>query len=78
MHIVRFGGWLLGGICLSCGLAVLLSGIDPADLCFKRCEIPNLIIHMLGPSVMRTLIGLFFIGLGLAFLAGLLRSRGHE
>jgi hypothetical protein len=74
MRIETFGGWLIGSVLLAVGLAVLASDIDPALLCFKRCDIPKAIGFLFGSGFLRNLTGLIFVLLGLVFLVPLIRN----
>lgn len=78
MRIETFGGWLIGGVLLAFGLAVLASDIDPALLCFKRCDIPKAIEFLFGSAFLRNLTGLIFVLLGLVFLVPLIRKVGSK
>jgi hypothetical protein len=78
MRIETFGGWLIGGVLFAVGLAVLVSDIDPAVLCFKQCDIPKAIGAMFGSAVLRNITGLVFVLLGLLFLVPLIRRVGSK
>ena len=74
MRIDKFGGWLIGSILFVTGVAVLTSDIDPAVLCFKRCDVPKAIASLFGSSFLRGMTGLGFVALGLLFLVPLIRD----
>lgn len=57
MKIDRFGAGLIGTVLLGVGLSVLLTDLDPLALCFKRCDIPKALAGLLGPGVLKILIG---------------------
>jgi hypothetical protein len=78
MRVETFGGWLIGAVLLAVGLAVLVSDIDPAVMCFKQCDIPKTIGALFGSAVLRGLTGGIFVLLGLLFLVPLVRSIGGK
>jgi hypothetical protein len=55
-------------------VGILASNIDPALLCFKKCDIPRLIAVLFGPSFFRNATGLMFVVLGLLFLVSATRK----
>lgn len=79
MKIDRFGAGLIGTVLLGVGLSALLTDLDPLALCFKRCDIPKALVGLLGPGVLKILIGGGFVGLAVLFLAPLVnRSKGSR
>ena len=78
MRIETFGGWLIGAVLLFVGLAVLVSEIDLAVLCFKQCDMPKVIGALFGSAVLRSITGGIFVLLGLLFLVPLVRSVGGK
>jgi len=68
MNVVRLGGWFLGAIMLATGLAVLASDIDPLVLCFKQCDLPRAVRSLIGPGLLRVVVGIFFLVLAALFL----------
>lgn len=75
MKVDRLGAWLIGTVLLAVGLAVLVSDLDPLALCSKQCDLPRALAGLLGPGLLKVLIGGFFVGLGALFLVPLL-TRG--
>jgi divalent metal cation (Fe/Co/Zn/Cd) transporter len=68
MRIQTAGSLLIGGILFATGIAVLASSIDPAVLCFKRCDLQRLVVITLGKDVARVVSGVALAGVGAAFL----------
>ena len=77
MSVARFGGFLIGGILLATGLAIVASDMDPLVLCFKQCDIPKALGALLGPNILRALIGGFFFVLAALFLLPKFGAKGR-
>lgn len=67
-------GRILGSIWLGVGVAIVVSDIPPSELCFKRCEIPSLLVVWFGEPVVRIGTGLIFAGVGAGFVFSGLRE----
>jgi len=78
VSIAGFGGLLIGCVLLVTGVGVIASGIDPLELCFKRCDIPKALVAMLGHSVVRVMLGAFFLALAALFLWPLFRTKTNR
>ena len=68
MSVTGIGGLLVGGVMLVTGVGVIVSGLDPLELCFKQCDIPKALVAFFGPSVVRFTVGAFFLILAALFL----------
>jgi hypothetical protein len=78
MRIETFGGWFIGAVLLASGVAVLVSDIDPALLCFKQCDIPRVVAALFGSTALRSITGFILVALGLVFLVPLVRKVGNK
>jgi hypothetical protein len=68
MKIDRLGAWLVGSVLLGVGFATLITDLDPLALCFKQCDLPKALASLLGPKLLKILIGGFFVAMGALFL----------
>jgi hypothetical protein len=68
MRIETVGALFIGGVLFATGMAVLASNIDPAVLCFKRCDIQRLVIITFGKDVARAFSGVNLASVGAAIL----------
>ena len=78
MKIEIVGAFFIGGVLFTTGIAVLASNIDPAVLCFKRCDITRLVMTTFGKDVARVLAGFALSGTGALFLAMAARACRRE
>jgi hypothetical protein len=77
MNVARAGGWIIGAILLATGLAILASDIDLLVLCFKQCDLPKALSSLLGPNLLRILVGAFFVSLAALFIWPAVTNKGR-